>query len=157
MIHLAVCNPQKIMTNFDPMQKQKLLFMVTQKMDKKTGFGIWPMHISIQVLTIEGLEYKSTFKNCFVNYLSSYVSDSSLNVISVEWSNLAAGPDYLPAARNTQPVSKNDTKTSWALRMHIIIVEVSLPVHRLSCTTTSNYVLGWKTRCRIYNLYEKSR
>ena len=51
---------------------------------------------------------KSTFKNCFVNYFSSYVSDSSLNVISVEWSNLAAGPDYLPAARNTQPVSKND-------------------------------------------------
>ena len=59
-------------------------------------------------------------RNCCTNYFPSYVSDSSLNVISVEWSNLAAGPDYLPAARNTQLVSKNDTKTSWALRMHIM-------------------------------------
>ena len=31
--------------------------------------------------------------------------DSSVNVISVEWSSLAAGPDYSPAARNTQPVN----------------------------------------------------
>lgn len=37
-------------------------------------------------------------------------SDSSLNVISVEWSQLAAGPpeqEYSPAARNTQPVGQH--------------------------------------------------
>jgi len=34
-------------------------------------------------------------------------ADSSVNVISVEWSNLAAGPDYPPAARNTQPVGQH--------------------------------------------------
>ena len=33
--------------------------------------------------------------------------DQELNVISVEWSELAKGPEYHPAAQNTQEVRTN--------------------------------------------------
>ena len=42
--------------------------------------------------------------------------DQELNVISVEWSELAKGPEYHPAAQNTQEVRTN-------ICIHITILE----------------------------------
>ena len=72
--------------------------------------------------------------------------DSSVNVISVEWSNLAAGPDYPPAARNTQPVSmKSNLKH---------MTEPYLYTNKLKYTDLAMspilFNLGWSTCCRIH-------
>ena len=42
--------------------------------------------------------------------------DQELNVISVEWSELAKGPEYHPAAQNTQEVRTN-------ICIHITLLE----------------------------------